>query len=143
MQSRASRWRNELVLSVPQLDDQHRELLEFANDLRATVEAGSPRSEVEHLLTGLVHAVESHFTGEEDLMLARGYAAYGEHRDEHNKLLDQLHLVEKDLASGTIDPCGALALFVEVWTEQHILGPDKHLAAFLGEPAPVGSPERR
>jgi hemerythrin-like metal-binding protein len=129
----------ELVLLVPQMDREHREMINHAQSLRAAVTGGGmPRDEVQLLLKKLIDSVKNHFASEEELMLSSGYHGCTAHRKEHKRLLDQVYLVEKELPLGTIQVGGALACFVEVWMRQHILGPDKQFALFLNEAARHG-----
>ena len=120
-------------LGVPQIDREHGEILDLANDFRAAVDAAAPKDELERRLGTFVEVVARHFASEEDLMLSSGYAGREAHEQEHGRLLGQIRLFESEFASGKISTCDALALFVEVWTTQHILGPDQRLAEFLKE----------
>lgn len=126
----------ELVLLVPQMDREHREMINHAQSIRAAVTGGGmPRDELQILLKKLIDSVKNHFASEEELMFSCRYHGYTAHREEHKRLLDQVCLVEKELPLGTIQVGGALACFVEAWMRQHILGPDKQFALFLHEPA--------
>jgi hypothetical protein len=48
--------------------------------------------------------------------------------------LEQIYLIRREFSSGKINPSGALMVFMQVWTEQHILGPDKQFAKSLSRP---------
>ena len=131
---------SELVLFVPQMDREHREMLTHAQSLRAAVTGGGmPRDEVQLLLEKLIDSVKKHFASEEALMLSSGYHGGTAHREEHRRLLEQVYVVEKELPLGRIEVGGALACFVEEWMGQHILGPDKQFAVFLNEAARQGA----
>jgi hemerythrin len=124
-------WGDDLLVCVPQIDREHRGIIDIANDFRTAVDAGVPRAELGALLARLAGAVESHFASEERLMLSSGYRGYQAHHDEHARLLGQFSTAQGEFASGVIHPGGALALFVEVWTGQHILSWDQDFARFL------------
>ncbi len=38
-----------------------------------------------------------------------------------------------DIGSGVVSRCDALAVFVRLWADQHMAGPDAHFAGFLEE----------
>ena len=124
-------WRVDLHLFISEIDRQHREVVDLAARLHATIRTAQSAGELQSVLAEFTATVENHFASEEALMLSRGYDQYATHRMEHQRLLDQVYIVQRDLACGTIQPCESLARFVQLWTEKHILTSDRRLAAFL------------
>jgi len=131
-------WRSELLLHIPEIDRQHQELVARALVLHDAIHAAKPTHELQASLSALIESTEIHFRSEEKMMRAHGYDGYAPHAAEHAKLLEQIYLVRREFSSGKIDPCQALTLFVQVWTEQHVLGLDKQFAESLkpGERTP-------
>ena len=127
------KWGDHLLLSVPQLDNQHRELISQVNEFSAAVDAGASRAELELRLTQLIEAFQGHFDSEEGLMQSSLFSGLAQHADEHRKLIGQMTGLRDGLGSGGVKLCGALALFARLWTEQHIAGPDRTFAQFLRE----------
>jgi hemerythrin len=127
--------------SVPEMEVEHHEILTLANDLKGAIQSGLPRGNCRDQLLQLIDSTEKHFAAEEALMLSSGYGGYQSHKEEHARLLVQLHLIEGDLASHAINPCGALSLFVEIQAVHHMRGPDNHFAAFLNETTRATQPE--
>ncbi len=125
------RWRSELLLNVAEIDRQHREVVDCASRLHAAISEGQAQEQLRPMLSALIALTEMHFASEEAMMLAHAFDGHAAHRSEHQKLLKQIYLVDKDLSSGCIDPCQALALFVQVWIDQHILSFDRQFAEFL------------
>jgi hypothetical protein len=82
----------------------------------------------------LITVAQQHFDWEERLMLAQRYDDCATHKAQHDRLLDQLLEVERGLATGRIVSSQILSLFIESWTEQHVLD------AVPGRPASVGAP---
>jgi hemerythrin len=132
---RAFSWRPELLLGIEQMDLQHRHLVACAGQLDSVVTANSSRQDVALSLAALVAVAKQHFEWEERLMLANRYDDYARHKVEHDRLLDQLLEVDRELAAGRIGPSQILSLFIDAWTVQHLLGADRQLAAFLRERA--------
>jgi len=79
-----------------------------------------------------------HFSSEEEAMRAHSYEGYAAHQAVHKKLLDQIHIVRRDLLNGTVVPCQMLTSFMESWTNHHITGADKQFATFLRSKGDAG-----
>ena len=124
-------WRPELLLHVDQIDRQHEELLLRANALNEALNAEAPRHEIEARLSELTSFTAMHFRSEEESMRAHNYEKYATHEAAHRKLLDQIQLVRGDLLNGKVSSCRMLTRFIEAWTNHHITGTDRELAAFL------------
>jgi hemerythrin-like metal-binding protein len=122
-----------LLLSVPQLDKQHRELIAEVNEFSAAVDAGASRAELEQRVTQLMEDFQVHFGSEERLMQSSSFPGLTPHADEHGRLIAQMTGLRDGLGSGGVQLCNALVLFVRLWAEQHIAGQDRTFAQFLGD----------
>src|ERR1035441_5437986 len=122
-----------LLLSVPQMDSQHGDLIALVNEFLTAADAGAARAELEPRLTRFVRAFQAHFDSEEGLMRANGFPGLTAHADEHRKLIGQMTGLRDSVGSGDVQICGAPGLFVRLWTERHMAGPDRTFAQFLGE----------
>ena len=131
-------WRDDLLVSFPAIDQEHRELIGRAGEFHAAVAAGRPNAELQQRLASLLDFTERHFAAEEKLMLASGYTGYAAHKSAHQELLEQLSVLGKDIAAGTVSPSHLLQVFIEVWVDQHIVLYDKALAAFLNRAGSSG-----
>jgi hemerythrin len=122
------------------MDVEHRALISQANEYAAALDAGASRAELELRLTQLIEAFQVHFASEEDLMRSRNFPGLPPHAAEHRKLIEQMTALRDCVGTGDVQICGALVLFVRVWTEQHIDGLDRCFAQFLHEgKAPCGT----
>jgi hemerythrin-like metal-binding protein len=110
---------------------EHREVLESLDNFRSAVNLKKPKSRLARDLAEFVATVERHFASEEEMMRTSGYQAVGGHAEEHKRLFAQLQAVRQEFNAGTIHPGGSLALFVEVWTVQHMKGYDKAFIDYL------------
>jgi hemerythrin-like metal-binding protein len=122
---------DQLLLSVPQIDGQHRDLIAQVNEFFSAVDDGASRAELELRVTQLIEVFGTHFSSEEGLMQSSDFPGLVPHAEEHRKLIDQMTGLRDGLASGGVQLCDALVLFVRLWTEQHIAGPDRTFAQFL------------
>lgn len=121
----------ELILGEDRIDAQHGEVVQALNDLRAAIDLEWAPAETQRVLDVFAVTVARHFASEADMMHASRYPQAPAHLVEHSRLLDQLDEVQSELAAGKIRSCGALALFAEVWTTQHIRGADRLFAEYL------------
>jgi diguanylate cyclase (GGDEF)-like protein/hemerythrin-like metal-binding protein len=121
-------WSDTLRLDVEVIDDQHRRLVELANrlgdDLRegrdATTQAASMRELVEH--------TKLHFRTEEGLMDAYDLPGVDRHRQEHRRLLADLHSLGASLEATSL----TLTLqHLKAWLVRHVESLDRELAADL------------
>jgi hemerythrin len=120
-----------LQLAVPQMDREHLELHAQEIAFSAAVVAGAPRAELFIRATWLLEDFRRHFDSEEALMRSNNFPALELHIEEHRKLIEQMNGLRDDIGSGVISRCDALAVFVRLWVEQHVAGPDTHFAQFL------------
>ena len=121
----------ELLLGVPELDRDHAEILALAHGIRSSVDRAAPQAALLRSLDSFGATVATHFSFEERMMEQSAYPGRAGHALEHFRLLRQLDEVRDEFAGGTIEACGALALFIEVWSRSHIAGPDRQFAAHL------------
>ncbi len=114
-----------------QIYREHRDVLDSLDKFRGAVKLSRPERELKRKLAGFVSTVEKHFASEEGLMRASGYHGVVAHAAEHRRLFGQIRSVKDEFAAGAINPGGALALFVEVWTTHHIERQDNRFIEYL------------
>ncbi|SPE40775.1 hypothetical protein SBA3_3920007 [Candidatus Sulfopaludibacter sp. SbA3] len=122
-----------LLLSVPQMDDDHTALITQEDEFSTAVAADAPRAELFVRLTQLIEAFRYHFDCEESMMRSNRFKSWKRHAQEHLTLIEQMSWLRDDLAAGTVNQCGAMVLCMRDWTEQHIIGADKRFACYLHE----------
>ncbi len=126
-----TKWGEALSLSVPEMDQDHKELIALVSAFSRAVEADASRGETEARLTQLIRGFRCHCESEEELMRSSGFPELELHAEEHRKLIAQMTGLRDDVGAGIVRVCTALGEFVWLWTEQHIAGPDARFAGFL------------
>ena len=126
-------WKPSYSLGIPSVDMEHREMIALINQAYASLEDKADRDSVEAML-GEIHAgIAAHFALEERLMRTSGYAEYEAHKQDHERLLDEIHDLMEE---ATVKPAGDLdATFanrLKEWFERHFRGMDVHLHRTLG-----------
>lgn len=125
-------WRESFSVGDPAVDHEHRELIELVNAAARRITAAAPPAEIDAAFGDLLAAVSGHFAHEERQMRRAGYPAYGEHKADHERLIDRL----RDLMDEAHDaPEAAAEATVEAladWFEGHFATHDARLHGALG-----------
>lgn len=124
-------WREDFALGLPEVDHEHRELIDGINALHAELVEGADAARVSGVL-GDIHAdIAAHFALEEKHMAGRGYDQLAEHKADHERLLDEiLDLLDELEATGRYDPDG-LAAALSGWFGEHFRTHDARLHHWL------------
>ena len=124
-------WQPALAMGQPQIDAEHRSLVEALNRLHAAVDEGRDREEVERVLIFLRDYTVTHFTAEEALMIQHQYPGASAHFTAHSALVMQVSDLLTDFRAGKAVLTEAVLTFLETWLWEHILGPDTEFGGFL------------
>lgn len=124
------KWTQEMELGVPEVDFEHEELIGVINALGDLIAEGGPLDSIEALL-GEIHAqIEAHFALEEKLMRERGYAGYEAHKEDHDRLLEEIREIMEDAADmdrGQLRD--SLAQRLNIWFSEHFRTLDRSFNA--------------
>ncbi len=84
------------MLDVPEIEQQHRELVRLLNRLNDAVKNRELRKNIYQIMDDVIAFTRLHFEAEELLMLKAGYPEIEAHKEKHKQLVDEaLHLKEK------------------------------------------------
>jgi len=126
-------WDETLSVDVPEIDDDHRRLVDLYNLLKHAVADGESRDYIEALAEELIACTAWHFRHEERLMLKYRYDGLAAHKTEHEELIESgKELQQKLLAQGEAVSAEEIQL-LEHWLVGHILGADMGLGAYLAQ----------
>jgi len=122
-------WRKEFETGVPDVDHEHRELVDLINRLHERLREGSTPEEVREFLGEVFARIAAHFALEESIMRKHVYDEYAGHKAEHEKLLDEI----RDIMDGAEEGyTGALSTAVADWFVNHFKTKDARLHRKLG-----------
>lgn len=90
------RWRDEYCTGIASVDEEHRELIELINELTEELRGDLHTIENVERYLGEIHAkISAHFALEERFMVQNSYSHYDAHKQDHERLLDELrHIME-------------------------------------------------
>ena len=137
-------WDGSLCLGVGAMDDVHKKMISFFNDLVAASAAGVEARAFNAALKNLIDHTADHFHHEEAMMHEADYYDLAAHRAEHEVLLNSAMMLQKKAATEKSKAMNSYALsFLRSWLIGHILEADKKFAQFLlcplADPARQGS----
>lgn len=126
-------WTPELSVSVEEIDEQHRELLEQLDRFLAAALRGEARQKMKNLVEFLLQYVDLHFRTEEYFMVKYQYPAYIAHKKEHERLTEAVRKTAFQIRTGrpTRDMVVELGSQMGHWVAEHIQRMDKRLGMFL------------
>jgi hemerythrin-like metal-binding protein len=126
-------WDKTLSVDVPEIDEDHRRLVDLYNLLKHAVADGEPKDYIAALTEELIACTAWHFRHEERLMLKYRYDGVAAHKAEHEELIDSgKELQQKLLAPGKPVSSDEIQR-LEHWLVGHILGTDMDLGAYLAQ----------
>lgn len=129
----AFQWTADLATSVPEIDDQHKELIVRVESLLSALAQGKGRDEISRIVQFLTDYVVFHFGNEERYMQKFGYSNTQQHRAQHELFVKIfLRLKERLLIEGASPQLieDARQLVVD-WLVNHIKFSDRALGLFL------------
>lgn len=120
------------LLTHPDLDDDHREIVSMLSEMDTLYSAGTPSGEESiSLMTRLLDKVVEHVKVEEALMHKTAYARFIPHKIEHDHFRTKLQEFLADLKKGTAVMDEESTLFIRTWLYEHISSVDKAFAKWL------------
>ncbi len=130
----AIQWKKEFSVGIPSIDEQHKILINYINNLNTAMAAGEANLIISDILVGLADYTKTHFKYEESLFDEHGYPLSESHIKQHQSLLEQVSNLRIRYES---DISGSLGLeimqFLKSWLINHIQKSDKDYSKFLIE----------
>jgi hemerythrin len=84
------KWKPEYSVGIESMDDEHRDMINLINTTYEKLEKNSDAEQIEDCLGEILSTISAHFALEERVMRRSRYAEYQAHKDDHEKLLDQI-----------------------------------------------------
>lgn len=125
------KWRDSYSVGVPELDEDHRQLIDIINRVEEAERAGVP---VGWVLTDLAEYAHFHFQQEEDGLKNAGYPRLVEHAKDHEAFVAWLEELAKTYAAlpgNATAPTAEVRDYLKSWVITHILGEDMDYKDYL------------
>ncbi len=125
-------WSEEYATGITDIDNDHKALFMFVNDLHDKVSSGADVDEIATTLAGLVNYVNVHFVREENLMAEAGYEDLEDHAEAHRRLSARVFSLKEQFDE---QPRAfnreAFLEFLKGWLTGHILYTDMDYVPLL------------
>ena len=116
------KWCDSYCLGIKVIDDQHKQLLDFVNEL-----SNHPaKDEIEDslffrkIITQVVDYIKTHFASEEGIMLATGYPGYADHVVHHKNFILNVIKSVKEYEAGKRLVLSKFSHYMRSWVLSHI-----------------------
>ena len=125
-------WRQEFSVGIASVDQEHESLVAQINQLYEQLGLPLDTATIEAFLDNLEADISAHFALEELLMEEADFAEYADHKQDHERLLDQFHDLKFHFAE---DPDAGRELLVNSlsdWFSNHFRTFDARLHDLIG-----------
>ncbi|MGI9261477.1 MAG: bacteriohemerythrin [Woeseiaceae bacterium] len=123
-------WKDEFSVGVTAVDLEHRDLIDLINDLHALMGEGATHQQVTSSLGEVFAQISAHFALEERYMRETEYEHFPSHKDDHEKLLDEIRdIMDRVEDDGSFDE-DRLSKELEHWFTEHFKTHDAKLHHF-------------
>lgn len=126
-------WRDEYATGVASVDHEHKELIGVLNETAEKIAPGCDADEVRDHLVEIHERISSHFALEEKVMLDRAYPKFSDHKNDHDRLLDEIGDILEDVdLNEALAAQKELVLRLDRWFSVHFATFDKELHVLAG-----------
>lgn len=126
-------WDEQYSVGVKELDDQHKSMVDYINQIEKARTEGDDRTTVVKILNGLVLYTKDHFALEETYFKMFDYAKIDVHIQEHLSLIEQVEKLVYHFEIGKPPGLTEMMDFLKTWLIDHILGADKEYMQCFSE----------
>ncbi len=124
-------WKEEYSVHVRQIDEQHKGLLKFINELIIEINGVPDKEKVLGIINHIVRYKKEHFAIEEGYFKQFGFEGVEEHILAHRQFEMRLQSIQEKIGDDTIGFAFALIDFLEDWLIDHMLHMDhKYIQCF-------------
>ncbi len=120
-------WDEKFSVGVAAVDHEHRELIGLVNEAHERLMHSGTEGEVVDFLGEIYARISAHFALEEQLMRAKNYDGYGEHKADHERLLDEIRDIMDDYEDEAFFSEEQFAHQLRAWFIEHFRTHDARL----------------
>lgn len=124
-------WNDHLSVHDTLIDNDHQKLIGMVNELHEAADLDLDYLSLSTILTRLTIYTQEHFQREENLMQKSGYPDFDAHKEQHEKLLERVTDLKRELDNARSLVALETAELLRFWLTSHILLSDKQFADYL------------
>jgi hemerythrin-like metal-binding protein len=130
-------WADDLVIDNGQIDQDHRQLVDLVNELHTATSQGRGQGVVARILDELIRYTVEHLQREEQLMASLNFPNLVQHKEGHDKFMEQIRDLKKKYDGGSITVASQLSTILRDWLSLHIRRNDKEILTFRKKIRPI------
>jgi hemerythrin len=112
-------WSDDLDTGIPELDAQHRVMVDHVNRLHDSA-AADDTGELLTAMDALIECLRQHFVFEEKVLETIQYAGLAEHSEEHRRIIEKLGEYRKRLETASAPEAEEIVDVLGPWVVDHI-----------------------
>lgn len=125
-------WRDDFRIGIPEVDHEHRELIGMINSLHGRLLRREKDAGVAEFLGELHAQISAPFALEERIMRSQRYAEFEDHKQDHERLLDDIREIMDGYELARRYDDDALREVLDAWFGLHFRTKDARLHLALG-----------
>ena len=125
------RWKDHYSVGIEGIDHEHKDLIELINRLHDQLSASEPLA-ASAFFGDLVKDISAHFALEERFMRERGYDQLPQHKEDHERLLDEILCLIDEFDGEDMADHEDLAARLNAWLSRHFETHDARLHEAYG-----------
>jgi len=128
-------WNNSMLIGVPQIDSQHKALVEAINRLMDACNQGKGRAEIEQTLNFVVSYTLNHFRDEEGIQQKHGFPEAVSHKRIHTQFTTDVGALVQEFnqVGPSVSLVGKLNKSLGDWVVKHIKTEDKKIGEHINK----------
>lgn len=124
-------WGDDLNIDNGPIDDDHRKIVAYVNELHTATSDGHGQAVVGEVLGRLIAYTKEHFEREERQMEIHRFQQLGVHKQQHTKLLKEVSDLKGKFDAGSITVASQVSTLLRDWLSIHIRRDDKALVRYI------------
>ncbi|MBN9001561.1 MAG: hemerythrin family protein [Rhizobiales bacterium] len=125
-------WKDSYSVGVADIDYEHREMIDLINDLHERLADKADDLDASAFLGKIFQAISLHFALEERFMQEHGYDQFRQHKNAHERLLDEIRDIMDDYEAAPERASIELSRQLDLWFTDHFKTHDARLHHRLG-----------
>ena len=120
-------WDDSFSVGVADIDHEHKGLIELINQLYSNVQQGASEEDIEDFFGEIYTHVSAHFALEEKIMRDNNYPEYQAHKQDHERLLEEIRDMMDDYTDQMLIDEQDLSTRLRNWFSEHFKTMDSRL----------------
>lgn len=116
-------WTRELETGIQKIDIQHRQIVDYINELDDAIQTGNTEG-IRHVIEGVLNYTVTHFEFEEELMQQAGFSGLKAHQQTHEFFMRKVAVLRGRFQEGE-NVSQMLLSMLKGWIVSHIKGEDR------------------